>query len=358
MDLTVEYRNWLSRLLLKPAFEWQFILPLEPPPALLERFLQFYERMILRVDTSHIQIDRPIFLLGVPRSGTTMLQDILCAHPHVAYITNAMQQFPTCFCAAEDLRKRLRLDFRGERFLRDGIEVETGTANEGHGFLIRWLQIDPYSLDYIDLRFEDLTSQTVQRLYESVRKVIWCFGGEAHRFFNKNPILLFYAPLLKDLFPNARIIHIVRDARSCANSLLKLYQRTQEQLKRIPGVDQTHPFIPYPRFPQLRAYLDRYGPDDIRTTAHIWNSAISFITEHKTELPFFYEVRYEDILANPQQEIRDLCEFCEFPFIDDPGTKFGQKVRQIGVVAHTNRYGDFATIESICGENMKRYGYL
>ena len=80
----VEYPNLLSRLVLGRDVDNQFAFSLRRRPRLEEWFLKWYERRVLRVDARNIAIDRPIFLVGLPRSGTTMLQDILCSHPGIA----------------------------------------------------------------------------------------------------------------------------------------------------------------------------------------------------------------------------------------------------------------------------------
>src|SRR3954447_23822330 len=118
--IPIEYRNFLSRLILRRNVKEQFLIPLRRRPALFEAFMRWYERR-MNIDVSQIVIDRPIILTGLPRSGTTILQDVLCTHPNLAYVTNAMNEFPTCFCAAEDLRKRLNLDFKAERYLADSL---------------------------------------------------------------------------------------------------------------------------------------------------------------------------------------------------------------------------------------------
>jgi len=359
----VEYRNRRSRIFLRESFERQFVIPLDEPPALLERALRAYERRVLKVDTSAIPIDRPIFLIGLPRSGTTMLQDIICAHPAIAYVTNSMHQFRSCFCAVEHVCRRLKLDFKGERYILDGVEVQPGSPNEGHGFLMDWLNIDPYSLRFKTCRIGDIPEHKVEELREIIRKVIWCHGGQANRFFNKSPALVARIPPIRTWFPDARIVHVVRDARMTANSMIKLYHRHVAQEARIRarlGV-QPHPdgpLIPYPRIPRLEQYIESYGCDDIRTTANIWNDAISIINDAKVDVPFFYEVRYEDIIANPKTEIAKLMEFCELPEVADPGAPFWRQVRRIRTGPAPAPYGDFELVEDICRENMRKYAYL
>src|SRR6266498_31440 len=225
----VEYANPRSRRVLRQSFELQFVIPLDKPPRLSQAFVDWYFKRRMKVDISGITVDRPIFLVGLPRSGTTVLQDIMCAHPDVAYITNAMNANRNSFWATEELRKRLKLDFTGERFLDDGVMIGPGTANEGHGFLIDWLGIDPWSTETLHYESGRLTPERAQRAHEAIRKVIWCFGGQQRRFFMKNPGLVTHVMFIRDLFPDARIVPLVRDPRMVANSLIKLYNRQRDQ---------------------------------------------------------------------------------------------------------------------------------
>jgi hypothetical protein len=366
MSIKVEYPNLQSRLLLKRNFEQQSAVPSRKPGPLSERFLEWYERSVLKVDTSEIVVDRPIYLMGLPRSGTTMLQDLFCAHPDLAYITNAMHAFRKGFCAVEDLRKRFNLDFKGERFLKDGVEISPGSPNEGHLFFAEWAGVDVYSLEFADIKLENFSPEHIEAGRETLRRVIWCFShedGKPKRFFNKNPGHITSFLSTCQMYPDAKIVHIIRDPRKCANSMLKLYRLNRAQEARLREKKGTkngnaRTFVPYPRIPKLTQYMELYGPDDIRTTANIWNDAITFVDERKQMVNHYYLIRYEDLLANPEEEMRKLFEFCELPEIADRNAEFWQKLSNVGVVKHKNEYGDFGIIEEICGDNMRKYGYL
>jgi hypothetical protein len=364
MSSAIQYRNLQSRLLLRKPMELQFPIPLDSAaPPLVEGVMRWYERALLRVDTRDIQVDRPIFLVGIPRSGTTMLQDIFCAHPQIAYMTHTMHRYRRVFCAAEDLRKRFRLDARGERYLADGVEVGPGTACEGFLFLMEWLGMDPYSLEWVPFRPEETPPERLEFLREGVRRMLWCFGGGSRRFFMKNPGFVSYMPAISAAFPDAKFIHIVRDPRNCANSMLKLYRRTRDQEVKVRarlglGDPPELRFVPYPRLPQLAEYVATYGADDLRTTAHVWDSSISIVEADKEHVDNFYEVRYEDIVARPKVEIGKLLEFCELPPVTDPDSPFCELVGQIRDMAGANQYANFDVVEDICQTKMQRYGYL
>lgn len=356
------FPNLRSRLLVKPMFDRQFVVP-EPPPRWLAGLLRLYETLVLRPQVDRISIDRPIFLISLPRSGSTMLQDILCTHPLVAYVTNAMHLFRESLCAAEILRKRWKLDARGERYLGDSVEVEAGSPSDAVVFWAELLQWDAHDLGCGGRQVSDYSEEQVESIRTAVRRVLWCFEKENPRFFAKNPGLLTEILLLKDIFPNARFVHLVRDGRMCANSMCKLYRLEQQQLaklgsRRRRGTGGLQPFVPYPRMPKLRQYVEQFGPDDIRTTAHLWADAVDYVYQNKDRLPSFHEVRYEDVLRNPKDEIDRILAFCELEPIRDDNAAFRAKLSQIGHTHHANRYADFDVVTEICRGQLQRYAYL
>jgi hypothetical protein len=351
-----------SRILLNGLFQRQFIIP-ENPPWYVERALTAFERFCLRIDLSQFAVRKPIFLLGLPRSGTTMLQDLCCTHPQLGYVTNAMHQFPRNVCAVEVLRKWLRLDGRGERYLGDSIEVEAGTPNEGLKFWGYWFGWDPHQIRYSPRAPESFTQAEIDEIHYQLKRVMWCFGPDPdRRFFTKNPALIPDIGILRHIFPDAKFIHIVRDPRKSANSLLKLYRLESQQLELIRsqkkhGLYDRGVFIPYPRIPKLPDYLEQWGPDDLRTTSHVWNDAVSIIHDWAPKLNHFLEVRYEDIVAEPERQMQRIFDFAELRPITADDKPFWEKLSQVGKVHHKSHYGDFEVIEDICRGNMQTLGY-
>lgn len=363
-EIQAHYSSFIARVTLRRFFRDQWIIPEAPPR--IERFLQWYERRRMVIDTTEIALDRPIFFLSMPRCGSSMLQDLMSAHPNVAYITNMMHQFRRSFCAAEHFRQHLGLDVEGERFIRDSVEVSSASPADPVGTWGDWLGLDPYSLEYSDPRADQLGTAAKDRIAEDIRRVIWCFDHSGRRrFMCKTPAFLPHMRLLNDLFPDAKFIHLVRDARMSANSLVKLYRRTNEQLSAIRTRSRNRsmredrrPFIPYPRLPRLADYVDEYGADDIRTAANLWRDGVNYFEERKGELGHYLEVRYEDVVANPRSEIEGIFEFCELEAVPASNEQFWGALSQVGAVRHTNSYGRLAEIGEICAPEMRRYGYL
>jgi len=362
MGNKVEYSNLLARILLDHPFDRQFVIP-EPPRRLFRAFLRWYEAHVMKVDVSEIKIDRPIVMLALPRAGASILQNIICTHPEVSYLTNTMHKCRDCFCAAEHVRRKLNLNAKGERYLGDSVIVDVNSPADGIAFWGDLLKSDPFLLDYVEHSAEDFASEEIEEVKEKIRKIIFCFGSQARRFFCKNPFLLPQIRFLKDLFPDAKFVHVVRDPRMACNSLLKLYRLDNQQLAKIRSAGRNpipgnKPLVPYPRLPGLAENVAKYGAEDVRTTAHLWNDAVSFVNQRKAELPAFHEVRYEDILADPQKEVFRIFDFCELEIPGKDKTAFWDKIGEFGAIRHKNAYGDFEVIESICRDNMRQYGYL
>jgi hypothetical protein len=358
----VRFPNLRSRILLGKAAESQPIVD-KPFSALVVAFLDWYERKVLKVDIRGIDVDRPIFLVGLPRSGTTMIQDILCAHESVAYLTNAMQRHPRHLCAVEDIRRRLKLDFETDRFLGDSVRVSPGSPSDATALWAKWFDVDPFSLEYRERKTSDFSEETIADMKDTIRRITWFFGGRNKRFFSKLLVLFPHLSLVNELFPDAKLIHMVRDPRLTANSMLKLYRRFHDHQKGL-GKQQRDKraegriFIPYPRFPGLKSYAEAYGVDDIRTTAHLWNEAIDTIDAVRNQMGSFCEVRYEDVLSEPRATVQQILDFCELPPARPGTTPFWEKLSQIGELHHANRYNQFEKVEEICGEKMGRFGYL
>lgn len=361
MTAQVEFPNLQSRLLLKPWFDRQFIIP-ETPPKPLGAFLRWYENHVLNVDVEGIEIDRPIFLISLPRAGSSMLQNILCTHPDVAYISHGIHMFRETFCASEDLRRRLSLNARGQRYLGDSVDVDAESPCDPIMFWSDWLQVPLDDTGYRELHLTDFSSTHIERVRETIQRILWCYGGASKRFLTKFPGLLPYLDLLAELFPDAKFIHLVRDPRSAANSMLKLYQNDKAQFEKLKAehpkkVNISSPFIAYPRLPHLTEYLERYGADDIRTTAHLYQDAVDFVSEKKDRLPSFYEIKYEDLLSEPQRRVAEIFDFCGLQQPDVSNEAFHTLMSKVGIIHHKNRYGSFEVIEEICANAMQRYGY-
>lgn len=357
----MEFNNLASRLLLARFWKLQHLIPLDPPRSWMF-FLRLLGKTVLRADVSDLQIRTPIFIIGTPRCGSTMLHGLLSCHEKTGYITNTMDLFrdPQVFYAVEWLRKTFDLNVRGERYLRDSIEVDAKSPSEGMRFWGEFLGRDPFELYWPERRAGEFSAEHIQKAMDYIRHVLYCFDKTGDvSFLNKSPALVTELRVLQDLFPDARFVHLVRDGRMVANSMIKLYRRQVEQNERIHHpLFEDHPFIPYPRVAHLKDYIEQWGPEDLRTTAHVWNDCLNFVGDVKNELRAFHEVRFEDILVDPRGVVGGIMDFCGLGPMVEGKTQYEEKISRVGKIQHKNVYQGFEVVEEIAGDNLRRFGYL
>lgn len=357
----MEYKSLAAKMLLSRQWENQHIVPLEPSPSKVA-MLRMLSKTFLPTDITGIEIKAPIIILGTPRCGSTMLQELMSTHDKIAYFTQAMDQFqdPTLYRAVDWARRTFGLDVRGERYLKDSVMVDATSPSEAMRFWAECLNLDPFSLTWPPRRKGDLSKEQTDRIYNTLKHVIAAFKERgSDRFLNKSPALLTEALLLQDLFPDARFVYLVRDGRMVANSMVKLYKLQREQdLKVNHPMFKDKPFVPYPRVPGLQEAADKFGLEDIRTTATVWDSSVKMINEVKPQLKHFHYIRYEDLCASPRKEMQRIFDFCELPEITTGKEAYEDRIAKVGVIHHKNKYGGFDVIEEIAGDSLRQHGYL
>ncbi len=185
----------------------------------------------------------PIFIVGMPRSGTSLAEQILASHPEV-------------FGGGE---------LRNINVMVDKLPESLKSAL-------------PYPL-CVDKVSKDLLNQ----LAESYRHDIDKRAGETVAYStDKMPINFIHLGFISLLFPNARLIHCVRDPLdTCLSCYFKLFSGE----------------LPY-----------AYSFDDLGKFYRLYQR---LMIHWKRVLPTpIYELRYEDMVVNQEEETRKLVEFC------------------------------------------------
>lgn len=194
-----------------------------------------------------------IFMVGAPRSGSTWLQLMLGSHPHI--VTGQESQVFSEYVAPLHERWRRELTYPDSELVRQ------------HG-------IAPY---LSEAEFLGLLRGFVRGVVRgSVRQ-----KPEAHYFLEKSPSSTFHIPLIHRCFPETAFIHIVRDGRDVAASLLHAAQSW--------GRD--------------------WAPGNMREAARLWSESVRAARGAALLTERFIEVRYEDLLLNTTAELERLAAF-------------------------------------------------
>lgn len=199
---------------------------------------------------------RLVFVGGAPRTGTTLVQNMLDSHPEVLGGPE-FHHLPDIV----DLRRRLHESLDREW-------IDEFCTRERADELLRKL-IEAFLLPLADRHERPILS-------EKTPSNVKVFGA------------------LLELFPAARCVHVVRDPRAVVASMLKVGRRAREQ-----GWDS-------PRF--TKSTLEAIG--EIRRS---YGAGLAAEAEHAGRV---LHVRYEDVVTDPAGESRRMCEFLGLDWSD------------------------------------------
>ena len=212
-----------------------------------------------------------VFIVGCPRSGTTLLRHIVSAHPEIV-ITPEAHWIPRWF----EQRK--------------GLTPEGRVTPELVPALLAHRKFPLFRLGPEELLSLAGTDQPMS--YASFVTGIFDLYGKARAkelVGNKTPDSVRRMNTLHSLWPQARFVHLIRDGRDVALSLMNW---ASVQSKK-PGTFPT------------------WNHDPVSTSAFWWELNVRRGREAGESLgPELYrEVRYESLVGHPEQECAALCDF-------------------------------------------------
>jgi hypothetical protein len=223
-----------------------------------------------------------LFIVGCARSGTTLLQRVLNAHPQLAII-HETHWIPVFF------RDRIGLTPEG---LATPELIPALLAHER--FRKRFTKVG-------------IGREELERLLEPGAPV--SFAGFVSGLFDlygrlqgkplvgdKTPRYVQNVPVLHGLWPKARFIHLIRDGRDVCLSAINWKERAAVLANRF----------------------STWGPHPVTTAAVWWKWRVRLGREAGETLgPRLYtELRYEALVARPAEECARLCGFLGIPYDD------------------------------------------
>ena len=244
-----------------------------------------------------MQVVKPIFIIGAPRSGTTLLYNILSTHRDLSYITlNALRA---------GIHRKEKSRFLGHRkglilkimnlLYRD---KRSRIPYEANNFWKRYLGMYDY------LTEEDYTPEMTDYYKLLIYAVQKAFSKP--RFINKNPQHSFRVRLLNKIFDDAKFIHIIRDGRAAAYSMIIKIKTEPNDSYSINLKDK----ILGQQYRHDRSKLYNYGL--------AWQVMISRAREASTfGNAKYHELRYEELIASPVDTIRAVLDFCELEWYEN-----------------------------------------
>ncbi len=222
------------------------------------------------------------FIIGRPRSGTTLLRLLFEAHPNLLippespFIIILYKKYGEVAEWSEQIIEEFCNDLYKQRYFE------------------KWL-IDRDELLHrlLQHKGQNTFQGMVTQVYLSYRSVYE--KKDLVMIGDKNPMYSLYASRIHKLYPDSKIIHITRDYRDNYLSLV--------------NVNFEVPVVPI--------------------VVYRWKYALKKMWQLKAKNPgLVYSIRYEDLVADPEHHCRLLCNFLNIEF--DPSVlSFYQKKSEV-----------------------------
>jgi hypothetical protein len=247
---------------------------------------------------------RYVFIVGLPRTGTKLMQNILENAQDVKCSIS-----PENFFWGRVIRPGARYKMRRIGDMSDDANVHKLVYNmyTGNFFGEYWRRLKDGSLG-VDREV------MLQMILDTDRsdKEIYAVLLQAHAEVTDNTILgdksgphLYRVPTLLDWFPDAKIIHTFRDPRAIlASEHKRRYRFISNKFvrKRLTA-------FPFKLFdPFLSLMITLY-------ITIAWSYAVKLSWKYKKSYPMnYYLSKFEDLVSEPEASIRQLCEFLDIEF--------------------------------------------
>jgi hypothetical protein len=271
----------------------------------------------------------PIFIVGVHRSGTTLLRYMLSSSPAI-YIPPESDFIPRFFGRRPD-------ETLGQARVASILETIFGT----YRFVREWQGDPPHPGDFYRQMASPTPAGFLDLLYGSYAR-----QNGAVRWGDKTPIYASYIDLIHRIFPAAQFVHIYRDGRDVALSMIDKW-----------GGKKRHV--------------------DVYFAARTWVRRIRQAQAAGTRLgPALYrELHYESLVAEPEQHLRALCDFLGEPYVPAmaaqhtlaqqsvPAGSFHDPVRQPPSSERSARWrremspADVRLFQRVAGQQLLALGY-
>lgn len=251
------------------------------------------------------ETSRPVFIIGGSRTGSTMLKTILSMNPELCLTDELLFRSPPWI----------------HRDLVRDIEIHVGPLDKAgaldrllnlfySGIPVGWFWSVSERLLDRDMLYEELSGRflDLRTIFDAIL-VVRARMTNKTRIGAKFPMHYSFASLLMDWYPDCRLIHTTRNPKAVyASQAVKYIKSDQSRL--------TKAFVRFQQFVHINIQIS-------------WTARLH---RDLQGLPNYRLLRYEDLVLEPETQIRQLCDFLEIDFQPDmlKPEQFGSSFKDIG----------------------------
>lgn len=252
---------------------------------------------------------QPVFILGCPRSGTTLLSELLSP---TAYGSPVETHFITKYFKKLDHYGDLKQKNNFTRLIKDILSERP---------VMQWkldIDIEKFYRESEVFEYPEIVNRLCMMYFGPKGKTSW---GD------KTPHYILDSDIIYRLFPDAKYLYIVRDGRDVALSLLK----------------------------------KPWGPNNIFSCAEYWkqcNAEADALALMRKNARVF-ELTYEQLLEQPREVMEKIYAFLEAPYSEEKVKPLIERINRINFNKWKKEMkpGEVRLFETVAADTLKRFGY-
>jgi hypothetical protein len=278
----------------------------------LGRRLQVDDYVRTHPEVLDTPVERPLFVMGMPRTGTTVISYLLdqdpsrrslihwqCVHPVPPAPTDALRTDPRCLALLDEQRKMVELVKQAKIPLPHWEDADGPTEDMFiHNQDFKGLSWDSFlaTSRYADWLFHetDMTSA-----YEYQRRYLQVLQSTAPGTWSlKMPSHSVYLDVLLEVFPDARVVWAHRDPYKATGSLANLWKLPKGMVMHPDAVDLEA--MGRNAMDQMKVHVER----PLRTRERIGDDR-------------FFHMHYSDMMRDPMDVMRRLYDWAGDPLREE-----------------------------------------
>ncbi|MEO0410154.1 MAG: sulfotransferase [Cyanobacteria bacterium P01_A01_bin.135] len=258
----------------------------------------------------------PIFIVGHWRSGTTFLYELLCHSQQFAYVSPFATGLPGEFLTLGSLlRPLLTRALPADRYI-DGIEVTPSSPQEDEIALANLQPLSFYHGLYFPQQlqehfnrgifFDDCTAEQIGQWRQAAALFFKKLQRETpdKPLLIKNPVYTARVALLRQMYPQAKFIHIYRNPYVVFQSMRNFYRKLLSQLALQPFSIEAADQLTLQSYPRMMGALLQDVAD---------------LPPHQ-----YIQLRFEDFEQDPLAHVEAIYRQLEIPGFDQGRDRFQQ----------------------------------
>jgi hypothetical protein len=288
-----------------------------------------------------MNVTKPIIIVGTGRCGSTVFHRLLATHPQLMWLSGFTLLYPR-----RPVWNKWAVTAMGNPLLR---RLFGGKIRPGEGYTF-W---DTYTYGFSEPCRDLVRSDVTPRVKMQVRKAF-----EPMITSKRNRLLLKITGwsrigFLNEIFEDAKFIHIVRDGRAVASSLMHVpFWR---------GWYGPQGWRAGLLSPEDQATWESYDRSFAALAGLEWRIQMRAMEAARRQLDpkQFFEIKYETFCEHPLETYRRVLEFVELP----PSESFEREVKAASIRSTSHRWrqdltpGQQAILDELLREDLQRVGY-